>query len=72
MRPPAFLFRSWSTRPELSPEAERALWVLLEEDVKFVEDYLGRPLSSWRKRYEERGRAGRGGKPSGVGAAIGL
>lgn len=54
MRPPAFLFRSWSTRPELSPEAERALWVLLEEDVKFVEDYLGRPLSSWRKRYEER------------------
>ena len=51
VRPPAFFVSEWGSRPELTLETQQALWRLLEEDVRFVEEYLGQEMSHWRERY---------------------
>jgi hypothetical protein len=40
-------------KPELSTAVRRTLWRLLEDDVRAIEELLGRPLDVWRQGYAD-------------------
>lgn len=40
-------------KPEVQPATKQALWRLLEDDVRGIEDLLGRRLAVWRRGYTD-------------------
>lgn len=40
-------------KPEFSAAVKHTLWRLLEDDVRAIEDLLGRPLDVWRQGYAD-------------------
>lgn len=49
VNPPSFLLNSWKERPELTRQTHEILLRLLEDDIRFVEDYLAIDLNRWRR-----------------------
>lgn len=40
-------------KPDVRPETKQALWRLLEDDVRVIEELLGRQLAIWRRGYTD-------------------